>query len=266
MNSVVREAATLWRSRALLKVLTQREISTRYAGTALGVIWPYLQPLLSIAAYFLVFDVVFAMKMGEHAPTSRVGAYLIVGALPWMAFCDAVGRGMSSMLEAGSVLQKNALPPVLFPARAVMGSTIIYAPLLLLVALAYAPMHHFKLATVALIPLLLLQMLLCMALGHALAIMAAALRDTVQIVGFLMSVGIYLSPALFPITMFPEQWRWALWLNPMTGLMIGYQSVLLKGAWPPVEAWMATGCWVAFAAVTLSVLVERSRDQLVDWL
>jgi lipopolysaccharide transport system permease protein len=119
------------------------------------VVW--LPPLLTIASYFLVFDVVFGMRLGQGAPTSRVGTYLIVGMLPWMAFADAVQRGMSSLLDAGSLLHKNPLPPVLFPARAVLASGVVFAPLLLLLVPLYAGSHQFAPGVWALAPLLALQ-------------------------------------------------------------------------------------------------------------
>ena len=264
--SLAQELAALWRARGLLWVMTRREIAARHAGTALGIAWPYVQPLLTVAAYYLVFDVVFAMKLGEGAPTKAVGAFLVVGALPWMAFCDAVSRGMNSLIDAGSVLQKNALPPVLFPGRAVLASSAIYGPLIALVALVYAPAHGFAPALLSLLPLLALQLLLCGLLAYALAILAAALRDTVQVVGFLLSVGIYLSPILFPLSLFPPDWRWVLWLNPMTAFVMAYQAVLLQGQWPDASVWWAAAGWLVGCALVLHVLVRRSRDQLVDWL
>ena len=265
-NFLAQDLATLWRMRGLVWVLTRREIAARYAGTAAGIVWAYAQPLLMVAAYYLVFDVVFSMRLGEQAPTRRVGAFLIVGALPWMAFCDAVGRGMNSLLEAGVILQKNALPPVLFPARAVLASTLVHAPLMLLMAVAYLPLHHFSAALLALPLLLLLQAVLCLLLAYFLAIVAAALRDTVQVVGFLLSVGIFLSPVLFPASQFPEAWRWVLWFNPMTALVLGYQNVLLQGAWPGPAVWGMVSLWLLVVAVPLALVVRRSRDQLVDWL
>ncbi|HEY0201390.1 MAG TPA: ABC transporter permease [Burkholderiaceae bacterium] len=266
LRALTADTAALWRARGLLWVLAQREVAARHAGTAVGVLWPYLQPLLNVAAYYLVFDVVFAMRLSPDAPTRAVGLFLIVGALPWMAFCDAVSRGMNSLIEAGGLLQKNALPPVLFASRAVLASALIYGPLLLLVALAYTPLHHFQWPVVALLPLVLGQLLLCLLLGYVLAILAAALRDTVQLVGFALSVGIYLTPILFPLTLFPANWRWVLWLNPMTALVLGYQSVLLQGAWPPVAVWVALLAWLLGLAAVLNALIGRSRDQLVDWL
>lgn len=247
-------------------VLTRREVAARHAGTAVGVLWPYLQPLLTVAAYYLVFDVVFSMRLGEGAPTHAVGTFLIVGALPWMAFCDAVSRGMNSLIEAGSMLQKNPLPPVLFTTRSVMASCVIFGPLLALVALAYTPLHGFRPAVAAILPLMALQLVLSVLIAYLLAILAAALRDTVQLVGFLLSVGIYLTPILFPLTLFPENWRWVLWLNPMTALVIGYQQVLLQGVLPPPIVWWVALTWVVVVALALDVVVKRSRDQLVDWL
>jgi lipopolysaccharide transport system permease protein len=246
--------------------MTRREIAARHAGTALGLAWPYIQPLLAVAAYYLVFDVVFAMRLGDGAPTKAVGAFLIVGALPWMAFCDAVSRGMNSLVDAGGVLQKNALQPVLFPVRAVLASAAVYGPLILLVALAYIPSHGFSAALLALAPLLILQLLLCIFLSYLLAILAAALRDTLQVVAFFLSVGIYLSPVLFPLSLFPVDWRWVLWINPMTAAVLAYQSILLQGAWPDISNWLALVAWIIGLAFLLDVLVRRSRDQLVDWL
>jgi lipopolysaccharide transport system permease protein len=266
MQTLLSEIHTLWQSRGLLWVLTRRELAARHTGTVAGIAWPYLQPLLTVAAYYLVFDVVFSMRLGEGAPARAVGTFLIVGALPWMAFCDAVSRGMSSLLDAGGLLQKNPLPPVLFAAKAVFASALIYGPLMLIVALAYTPLHGFGWEMLLVIALVVLQLLLCLLLGYLLAVLAAALRDTVQLVGFLLSVGIYLSPILFPITLFPENWRWVLWFNPMTGLVQGYQQILLQGASPSSSVWWITLGWLALIATLLNVVVRRSRDQLVDWL
>lgn len=260
------EIRALWRARALVWVLTRRELAARHSGTAAGLLWPYLQPLLIVAAYYLVFDVVFSMRLGEGAPSRAVGTFLIVGALPWMAFCDAVSRGMNSLIEAGGLLQKNPLPPVLFTARAVLASALIYGPLLVVLALVYAPLHQFNATLLGFVALLALQFALSFVLGYLLAVLAAALRDTVQVVGFLLSVGIYLSPILFPLSLFPENWRWVLWFNPMTALVQGYQQILLQGVWPPASVWWVTLAWLAVTAVVLRVVVHRSRDQLVDWL
>lgn len=270
MTGALRElgqtARTIWRSRGLVRTLVRREIAARYVGAAGGVGWAYAQPLLLVAAYYLVFDVVFAMRLGEGAPTAKVGAFLVVGALPWTAFCDGLSRGMSSLLDSAGMLQKNALPPALFVVRSVLASAVVFAPLLLGLALAYTPSHRFSPALAAMLPLVIGQVALTLVLGYLLAILAAALRDTLQLVGFALSVGIFCSPVLFPITMFPEGWRWVLFANPITPLVLGYQAVLLQGAWPPAATWFGIGAWLLGGTLLLAVAAHRSREQLVEWL
>ncbi len=256
----------LWRARSLLWVMTRRELSSRYAGSVAGMAWAYLQPLLTVGAYFLVFDLVFAMRMGPDSPTTRVGIYLVAGALPWLAFCESLSRGASSLIEAGGLLQKNALPPVLFVARSVLAGWVVFVPLMALLTLGYLPISGLSWALLAMPLLLLLQGLLAFLLAHLLAILAAAVRDTVQVLAFTLSVGIYLSPIFFPLSMFAPAWRWVLFANPMTALVMAYQSVLLQGLWPSWTLWLITLGWLLVLALVLNALLIRSRDVLVDWL
>lgn len=260
------ELLALWRARGLLLLMVRRELAARHAGSALGVAWLYVQPLLTIAAYYLVFDVVFQMRLGENAPTRAVGAYLIVGMVPWIAFCEAVSRGMGSLLEAGTLLQKNPLPPALFPARAVLTGAVIYLPLTLVLVAAYTPLHRFNVALLVLPLLLALMLVVWFLLAYVLAILAAAVRDVSQIVGFFLAIGVFLSPVLFPLSMFPPALAWILWLNPVTPGVLGLQALLLAGKPPTIEVWLGLLLWFAVLAPLLDRLVARSREQLVDWL
>jgi lipopolysaccharide transport system permease protein len=266
LRALKAELGDLWRARRLLTMMARRELAARHAGSVLGVFWLYAQPLLTIAAYYLVFDVVFNMRLGESAPTRAVGAYLIVGMVPWIAFCESVNRGMSSLLEAGSLLQKNPLPPALFPARALATAAVIYLPLTAVLVVAYSPLHRFS-APVLLLPLLLaLTLLGWFLLAYVLAILAAALRDVTQFISFFLGIGVFISPVLFPPVLFPPALTWVLWLNPITPPVLGLQAILLAGNPPGWEVWLGLAGWILALALLLDRLVARSREQLVDWL
>jgi lipopolysaccharide transport system permease protein len=266
MRALSQEIAELGRARGLLAVMVARDLKSRYAGSALGAVWLYAQPLLTIAAYFLVFDVVFQLRLGEDAPARAMGAFLVVGIVPWLAFSDAVGRGMVSLVEAGALLQKNPLPPVLFPVRAVVSSVIVFLPLIVLLVPVYAQQHRFGVALLALAPLLAAAVLVWCLLAYVLAILAAALRDVIQIVGFSLGIGMFVSPVLFPMSMFPASLVWLLWINPMTPVVLGVQSILLKAEAPGAEVWLALGVWIVLLVLLLDRLAARSREQLIDWL
>jgi lipopolysaccharide transport system permease protein len=266
MRALAKDTAELWNGRALLAVMAVRDLKLRHAGSALGVLWLYAQPLLTIGAYFLVFDVVFKMRLGEGAGTRQFGAYLVVGLVPWLAFADAIGRGMLSLVEAGGLLQKNPMPPVLFPVRAVLASAAVFLPLMIVLVPLYAPEHGFSPWLLLLPPVLALSLLNWCLLAYALAILAAAVRDAIQVVTFLLGIGMFVSPVLFPPSMFPASLAWVLWLNPMTPTVLGVQTLLLQGQPPPGEVWLALALWTVLLAVVLDLLIARSREQLIDWL
>lgn len=260
------ELLRLWAARPLLWVMVRRELRARVAGSALGLLWVYLQPLLTVAVYFVVFDLVFALKLGASAPSERVGAYLVVGALPWLAFAEGLTRGAGSLVEAGHLLQKNPLPPGLFVLRSVGAGLLVFAPVLLFVTLLYGYLKGVGWAWLALPALFMVQGLVTALLAWILAILTAAARDTLQLLTFGLQLGIFLSPVLFVISMFPEAWRWVLYLNPMTPLVLGYQNVLLSLQWPDGATWLGGGVWIMLLVMVLGVLLRNSRDQLVDWL
>jgi len=266
LSSLKGELSALWRAKGLLVLMPRRELAARHSGAALGVVWLYAQPLLTIAAYYLVFDVVFQMRLGESAPTRAVGTYLIVGMVPWIAFCESASRGMASLLEAGSLLQKNPLPTALFPARALVTTAAIYLPRMIVLVVAYVPHHGGSAVLLLLLPLLTTALAAWFLLAYVLAILAAAVRDVVQVVGFLLATGIFVSPVLFPPAMFPASLAWLLWINPVTPVALGVQSILLSGSAPGAGVWVGLVIWIVLLACALDRLLARSREQLVDWL
>ncbi len=255
-----------WRARALLSLMVEREIRSRFTGTVLGLIWLYAQPMLTIATYYIVFDRVLKARLGEGAPTHHVGIYLIIGMVPWIGFSDGLSRAMYSLLDAAGLLQKNALPLVLFPARGALTSALTFLPPLLLVAAVFAVVRGPSPALLLLPVLILAQVALSFMLGYALAILAAAMRDVLQVIGFFLSLGIFLSPVLFTMNMIPEHFRWLFWLNPMTCIILGFQSVILLKQVPGWEVWGVLCAWLSGSALLLNRLIDRSREQLVDWL
>ena len=265
MLTLARSTQQLWRARSLLRALAWRELQSRYAGSVAGWLWAFWQPVLAMAAYVLVFDVVFALRAGGESG-HRLGLYLVVGALPWMAFADTLNRGAASLHESAYLLQKSALAPEMVVARSVLASAGVYTPLLVLMALCYVPVSGVVPALGWLPVLWLLQWLLTACLAHAAAIVSVAVRDAQQVLSFMTNVGIYLSPVLFPITLFPEGWRWLLLANPMTPFVLAYQSILLHGQSPSALAWWGMLGWLVLALVVLSSLMARSRESLVDWL
>lgn len=263
---LIADLISLWQNRLLALMLARQEIVSRFAGSVLGILWLYAQPLLMIAAYYFVFDVVFNARVSAEGTEHAVGRYLIAGMVPWMAFSDAVSRGMHCLVQEGALLQKNPLPPVLFPARVVLATAVTYLPLFVMLAIAYGIEGGVWAALPAMILLILGLLVLGFMMAYVLALMVAAMRDVQQVAAVFLSLGLFASPVLFPIDRFSGLISGFLWLNPMTPLILGFQAVLLNGVWPGLAVWGALLAWLSGLAWLLNRMIGNSRHQLVDWL
>ena len=266
LTEVLDESRKLSAARRLLITLVRRELSARHAGSALGVMWMYLQPLALLAAYFFLFDYVLGVRLGADSPTTRMGYYLVVGMIPWMAFSDAIGRGAGALVDAGGLLQKNALPLGLFPAKQALASGVVFVPIFALLLGALLILHGPVMALLAVPVLLLLQAVLSFVLAYWLALMVAAMRDVQQIVTFALSIGLFCSPVLYPPSALPELFRMMLWLNPATPFVLAWQQLVINGAMPPPLLWWVMLGWCGVVALLLAISLARTREQVVDWL
>ncbi|WP_051302554.1 ABC transporter permease [Sedimenticola selenatireducens] len=259
----------LWinlRSQGLLQPLVRREISARTAGTGLGVAWLYLQPLAMMAVYLFLFDIIFAIRLGEAGTSERMGLFLIVGMTPWLAFADGLKRAANSLVAVGNMLQKNPLPILLFPLRTVLASFLIYLPLFLVMVGLALYYKGFTWAVLWFVPLWLSLGLLILLAGSLLSLMTAASRDSAEVLGLFLSVGFFVAPIIYPMSRVPEVLRPVLWLNPATPWVTGMRSVLLTGETPSAGVFIAIAAWLALLLLLLSWTYQRCSEQVVDWL
>jgi lipopolysaccharide transport system permease protein len=257
----------IWHTRHLLWYLVWRDLRQRYIGSAGGLLWALLQPLLTAAAYLFLFDVVFAVRLGDSNGTRHFGVYLLAGLIPWLALNEGVMRGMTSLVDAGGLLRKTALPLELFPAQAALASALLYLPIVALYAAALAVARGRLDLSLLLLPLwFLMQLSITFLLALVLAILAAALRDVMQVVGFLTTIWIFISPVFYPLDRVPQAFRAVVWLNPGTPLVIGYHAIILKGESPGVLAVGLLLAWITVLYLIGGALLRRSREHVVDWL
>jgi lipopolysaccharide transport system permease protein len=258
----------VWRSRRLLGSLVLRQLKASYAGSVGGWAWVVLRPLMTVIAYYFVFDLVLAVRLNvEEAGTATYALYLISGMIPWLAFSDGVVQGTNSLVGDANLLKKTRFPAELIPARAVLGGAVAILPFTYLVGIISLAMGSGgALGMLLLLPWLGLQILLSYHIALVLSLLTAALRDIGQIVQTFFPMLIFFSPILFPPDRVPDALRSVLWLNPFTPLVNGYHSLLLQGTLPSgADLAVLFGWWLLLVIVSRKLLL-RAREQLVDWL
>ena len=217
----------------LLARFTEREVLTRFAGSAFGLIWALANPLLLLAIYGFVFGQLFKQRMGDLSTDSYI-VFLAIGLWPWMMFADGVTRAMQCIQSNAPLVKKVAFPHLLLVLAAVNSVFLIhlagYVGVLLVLAATGHQLHLAGLPTI-IISITTLY-LLTVGVGALLAALQTLLRDVEQMVGPVLMMLQYLTPVLYPVSVMPEAYRLWFNLNPMTPVLQNMRGALLLGAAP----------------------------------
>lgn len=236
----------LWRYHELLYFLAWRDIKVQYKQTVLGPLWAILRPLANL----VIFSFVFGKLAGIPSDGVPYPIFVYAGLLPWMFFSGAVASSSNSMLNHAHLLSKIYFPRVLLPAASISSCLVTFLISCALYAWLMVWYAHLPGPTALLLPLLVvLTALTALGMGYLLAGLAVIYRDVRFLVPSLVQLWMYLSPVIYPATLVPERYRWLLLLNPMTGIIGGFRSVLLN---QPVD-WLSLGISVLFAGVLFVV-------------
>jgi len=234
----------LWRARELVLLLARRIFRVRYKQTVLGVAWAFARPFTQMVVFSLVFGQ--WLRVGSGGVPYPVFVYS--GLLPWTLFSQVLSQSSQSIVSERAVITKVYFPRLAIPVATVgvclVDFTIALATLVGLMLYYDVPLTA-RLAALA--PLTLLTAALSLGVGCLLAALHVAYRDIRYVRGFLISMWLFLTPVIYPVTVLPAGARRWLLLNPMLGVVDGFRSAILGTA----PAWDSLGASAALAAAAL---------------
>jgi lipopolysaccharide transport system permease protein len=248
----------------LLKELVKRDFQGRYAGSALGLVWSFLQPLWMLLLFTFVFSTVMKISLAG-ARTGHFAIFLFSGLLPWMAVQEGVSRASTAVIDNSNLVKKLSFPAEILVLAVVLAALLHEA----IAALIFLGVLGFlgELAWGGL-PLLLLavplQLALTLGLGLLLGAVNVFFRDIAQVLGMVFTGWFYLTPIVYPAAAVPARFRGWIALNPLTALVELYRQSFLGGAPALVPG---TGALALAAAVLLSagfLLFRRLKAAFVD--
>lgn len=216
----------VWRYRELLLFLALRDILVRYKQTAIGVAWAVLRPLLTMAAFTVVFGGIAKLPSGGIPYPVLVFA----GLLPWQLFANALSESGNSLVANANLISKIYFPRLIIPAAAALAGLadfLISLALLAAMMLWYGLWPTWRIA--ALPVFVLLALAASLGMGIWLAALTVKYRDFRYVVPFLIQFGLYLSPVGFSSDVIPGEWRLLYSLNPLVGVIDGFRWCLVGG-------------------------------------
>lgn len=233
--------ALMCRHATLLRQLCLRDVSARYRGAKLGLVWAILSPLLMLAVYTTVFGVVFKARWaqaGAEQDTVFFALMLYSGLMSHQFVAEILSRSTSVVVAHSNYVKKVVFPLHLLSMVVVSTAMFNFAiqfSLLLVFALSFGP--GISLSALA-VPLLMLPMA-CAMLGISwiVASLGVFLRDLEQIMTFIVTLLMFLSPIFYPVSAMPEAYRPLLHLNPLTAFIEPFRGVLFQNEWPNWSHW-----------------------------
>jgi teichoic acid transport system permease protein len=249
----------LWQEKRLVWNLGKNDFKARFAGSYLGIVWAFVQPIVTVVVYWFVFQK--ALNVGTQSTKAGIQVpyvlWLIAGLVPWFYFSDVVTSGTNVIVEYSYLVKKVVFKISCLPVVKAISSIFVHLFFLAFILIMYACYGHFP-------NLYMLQMLYysfsMMVLGLAIIYFTSAVnvffRDTAQIVNIIMQVMVWFTPIMWnidgmtlsaPVTFIMK-------LNPMFYVIQGYRDALINHVW----FWDHAGLTVYFWCVTVLLLIFGS--------
>lgn len=256
------QVRTLLRYRLLVQSLVSRELKARYRGSVLGFFWSFVNPLLLLLTYTVVFTMILP---GRHSASMEpYYLFLFCGILPWTWFSSSLLEAAGGLIAGGNLIKKVLFPAEVLPVVTVVANLAHFLlGLPILVAfLAYEGRLH---PVALLLPLpVAVQLVFTLGLGLGLAALAVHFRDVQNILGHVLHLWFFGSPVLYFYGDVPGTFRQVLRLNPMSHILVSYQQMLFEGTFTHGRQLALAGLVALLAFAAGAFLFDRLRDTFAE--
>jgi lipopolysaccharide transport system permease protein len=215
--------AELWQYRELLWFLAWRDVKVRYKQTVLGAGWAILQPLVGM----IVFTIFFGRLIGAGATDVPYPIFTYCALVPWTYFSGTLSQAGNSLVANSHLITKVYFPRVLLPAASALSGLLDFAvgSAFLVVLMAYYRIQPAW--TIVFFPIVMLGLwMFTLGISMWLAALNVRYRDVKYTIPFLIQLGLFVTPVIYPKSLMPPRFQQLLALNPLAGLIEAFRGCL----------------------------------------
>lgn len=224
-----------WSKRQLIKQFSKREVSSKYKGSFLGILWSIITPLIMITVYTFVFSVVFKGRWGIEESTNKFEFAIIMfcGLTVYNIFSETLNRAPLLISSNVNYVKKVVFPLEILPVS-VLISTLVHAFVSFLILLASINifMHISTWTTILGIVILIPLIFLSLGLSFIISALGVYIRDLSYTISLITTVLFYVTPIFYPITAVPDFLQPFMYLNPLTSVVENFRNVVIWGTQP----------------------------------
>lgn len=247
------------KDRKLVANLAKNDFKKRFAGSYLGIVWAFVQPIITVVVYWFVFQK--ALNVGTQS--TKVGLsvpyvlWLVAGLVPWFYFSDLLATGTSVLMEYSYLVKKVVFNISVLPVVKAISNIYVHVFFVGFTITLYLVYGYFpSLLTFQMIYYSFAMMMLGLGIIYITSAVCVILKDLAQIVAIILQVGVWVTPIMWNIdamTLSPKV-QFVLKLNPMYYIITGYRDTLING----IGFWEHPGETVYFWIVTVILMLLGS--------
>ena len=245
----------LYNYRELLKSNVKKEIRGKYKGSFLGILWSFINPLLQVAVYAIVFPYIMRVK------TENYLQYLIVGIIPWTFFTTVLNQGMITVRMNAGIIKKVYFPREILPISvALSGLVNFFISCIIIVLFCVLGGVGISWHIILLPVFAVIQFFLTLGVVMALSAINIYVKDTEYLINFIVNMLFYATPILYPVTLFPQKIRWVLYANPLTELITAYRDIFMYHQLPALLPTLYLVC-ITIVVFFIGLLIFRKLEK-----
>ncbi len=244
--------AELYQNRALIWKLAKNDFKTRFAGSYLGMVWAFVQPVVTILVYWVVFEKGLNAKaeMLANGVEAPYVLWLTAGIVPWFYFSEALSNGTTALLEYHYLVKKVVFKISILPIIKIIAATFIHGFFVLFTLLLFMGHGYFPdLYTLQLFYYSFCLFIFVLGISYATCSIVIFFRDLTQIIAIILQVGMWATPILWRLSMVPEKYQVLFKLNPVFYIVNGYRSALLEKTWFWEDFYSTMFFWIITAVI-----------------
>lgn len=222
-------AKELFTNKRLILSLAKNDFKTKYAGSFLGIIWAFVQPIITIMVYWFVFHVLRSPGVAEYPFI----LWLTAGLVPWFYFSEALNGGTNALIEYSYLVKKVVFKIDILPVVKLISSLfvhIFFTAITMLLCWCYG--YHPDLYSLQLIYYIGCMFLMLMGVCYLTSAVVCFFKDLTQIINILLQIGVWMTPIMWDAnSMLSPTWARIFKLNPVYYIVDGFRDALLYKHW-----------------------------------
>jgi lipopolysaccharide transport system permease protein len=245
--------------RQMLKSLVSSDLRTRYKGSVLGFLWTFINPLLLLLVYTVVFSTIMRINIDHYT------VFLFIGLLPWIYFQTSVQNSSNVIVRNANLIKKIYFPREVLPISVVLGGLANYLfGLIILIPALYIAGLSLTWNVIYFPFILLIQTVLILSVALIVSSLTVYFRDLEHILSIIIMAWFYLTPVIYPTTFIPLDYQKYFHLNPLKPIIEAYQSIFYYQVPPDIKALMGIFIYSIVFLIFSAFIFEKLNKRFAE--